>query len=47
MPDCDVFKNAGPPDFGVSREPGQYDLRLRPGFVAVAAGCVLPNVNDD
>jgi len=47
MVDYDVFKKARPPDFGVTCEPGRYDLRLRPGSAAVDAGCLLPNVNDD
>ncbi len=46
MVDYDVFRKAGPPEVGVTCEPGQYDLRLVPGSAAVDRGCRLPNVND-
>jgi hypothetical protein len=46
MVDYDIFVKAAPPALGVSSDPAQYDLRLRPGSVAVDAGVRLPNVND-
>ena len=46
MVDYDIFKKAGPPDFGVTYEPRQYDLRLSPESIAVDRGCILPTVND-
>jgi hypothetical protein len=46
MVDYDVFVKAGPPTLRVSSDPAQYDLRLRPGAVAVGAGARLPNLND-
>jgi hypothetical protein len=46
MVDYDVFVKAAPPALGVSSDPAQYDLRLRPGAAAVDAGARLPGVND-
>lgn len=46
MVDYDVFVKAAPPALGVSSDPAQYDLRLRPGAVAVDAGARLPGIND-
>jgi len=37
---------ATPPAYGVTCDPSQYDLRLKPGTAAVDAGTLLPNVND-
>jgi hypothetical protein len=46
MVDYDIFQKAGPPRMGIACDPGEYDLRLKPGSVAVDAGAPLPNVND-
>jgi len=46
MVDYDIFRKASPPDFGVTTEPGQWDLRLRQDSIAADRGCLLPNVND-
>ena len=46
MVDYDIFVKAEPPSLGVTSDPAQYDLRLRPGAVAVDAGVRVPNVND-
>ena len=46
MVDYDVFVKADAPALGVSADPALYDLRLRPGAVAVDAGARLPGVND-
>jgi len=46
MADYAIFRKARPPDFGATCEPQQYDLRLKPGSLAVDRGCLLPNVND-
>jgi hypothetical protein len=46
MVDYDIFRKAGPPLPGVTYEPAQYDLQLKPGAAAIDAGTVLPNVND-
>ena len=44
--DYDVFVRAAPAEEGRTYQPGDVDLRLRAGSVAVDAGEVLPNVND-
>ena len=46
MVDYDIFVKAAPPAYGVTCDPSQYDLRLKPGAVAVDAGTPLPNIND-
>jgi len=46
MVDYDIFVKAEPPALGVSSDPSQYDLRLRPGAAAVDAGARLPNISD-
>jgi hypothetical protein len=48
--DFDVFENVKPPDPVKPHavyEARDVDFRLRPGAVAVDAGCRLPTVNDD
>jgi len=47
MVDYDVFEKATPPERGVTYEPAQWDLRLKPSSAAVDRGCRLPNVNDE
>jgi hypothetical protein len=43
--DYNIFAKATRPVEGRTCEATSFDLRLRPGAVAVDAGCVLPNVN--
>ena len=48
--DFDIFLNLMPPDHeDVTKiyDPDSLDFQLKPDSVAVDAGCVLPNVNDD
>ncbi len=45
--DYDTFVQAKRPQVGVTSEPQEWDLRLRPGTPAADAGIALPNVNDD
>ena len=45
--DYDIFVRADRPQMGVTAEPGEWDLRLRPESAAVDAGIRLPNINDD
>ena len=45
--DYDAFVRAAAPAEGKTVKAADFDLRLRPGCVAVDAGCVLPNVNDN
>jgi len=44
--DYDSFVRAAPTVDGTTYALTDFDLRLKPGSVAVDAGCVLPNVND-
>lgn len=46
MVDYPIFRKAAAPDFGVTCDPAQYDLRLKPASAAVDRGCRLANVND-
>ena len=47
MVDYDSFVRAHAPSEGVSAEPGQYQLQLRPGAAPVDAGLRMPGINDD
>ena len=46
----DIFWNVAPPDTNnrtIVYKAEDVDFRLKPNAVAVDAGCILPNVNDD
>jgi hypothetical protein len=48
--DYDVFSNvwqADPDDVTRIYKAEELDFRLKPGTLAVDAGCILPNINDD
>jgi len=45
--DYDVFVDAGPPVNGMTCEPGDYDLGLRPEAEVIDVGIVLPQITDD
>jgi hypothetical protein len=47
--DWDIFMGSVKPDPDPRRlySPDELDFRLKPNSVAVDAGCVLPNINDD
>jgi hypothetical protein len=48
--DYDIFVNVGKPDtedFARIYDAKELDFRLKPDAVAVDAGCVLPNINEE
>jgi hypothetical protein len=50
LPDYDAFAKVGKPDMTDTRrvyDPSGFDFELRPGSLAVDAGILPPNINDD
>ncbi|MEJ2738536.1 MAG: hypothetical protein P8105_01655 [Dehalococcoidia bacterium] len=48
--DYKIFMNVSKPDpddFSKVYKADELDFRLKPGTVAIDAGCILPNINDD